>query len=337
MANVVLGLAASHGPMISTPPEQWDARVPADKSARHPFRGKTYGFDELVQARAKENLGEQIRPDRWRDRHAACQSALKVLADAFKAARVDVAIIVGDDQNEMFPAVNSPPFFVFTGETVIDEPATPEQLAMMPPGVAIADGGHRPTRRETYPCHPGLARELAARLRERGFDIHQASEWTHKGAPWSAAGMPHAYGFIYKQIMRGEVTSHVPFFINTFFPPTQPSAARCVELGDHIAAIVAAWPTQARVAIIGSGGLSHFVIYEDLDRKALDLMARADRRGMAALPEELLQSGNSEIKNWLPVTTACDAVGLKMRLVDYQPCYRSLAGTGTANAFAIWQ
>ncbi|MCC2097694.1 MAG: extradiol ring-cleavage dioxygenase, partial [Hyphomicrobiales bacterium] len=88
---------------------------------------------------------------------------------------------------------------------------------------------------------------------------------------------------------------------------------------------------------IASGGLTHFVIDEAFDRKALDLMARVDRTGLAQLPEDHLQSGNSEIKNWMPVAVACGAADLKMDLVDYVPCYRSLAGTGTANAFAIWQ
>ena len=42
MAKIVLGMGTSHGPMLSTPPDQWDARVPFDKSHKaHPFRGKT--------------------------------------------------------------------------------------------------------------------------------------------------------------------------------------------------------------------------------------------------------------------------------------------------------
>jgi len=29
--------------------------------------------------------------------------------------------------------------------------------------------------------------------------------------------------------------------------------------------------------------------------------------------------------------------GLKMKLIDYVPCYRSPAGTGNAMAFAYWR
>jgi 3-O-methylgallate 3,4-dioxygenase len=58
---------------------------------------------------------------------------------------------------------------------------------------------------------------------------------------------------------------------------------------------------------------------------------------LAAIPEPLFQSGTSEIKNWIPVAGAMAEVGMMMTLVDYVPCYRSLAGTGNAMAFAFWR
>ena len=49
MAEIVLGIGTSHGPMLSTPPERWGQRVEADrKRERHDYRGKTHTFDELV-------------------------------------------------------------------------------------------------------------------------------------------------------------------------------------------------------------------------------------------------------------------------------------------------
>ena len=57
MARIVLGMAASHGPLLATPPEQWDQRVEADK--RNPaliYRDGTFKFDELARLRAGENL-----------------------------------------------------------------------------------------------------------------------------------------------------------------------------------------------------------------------------------------------------------------------------------------
>jgi 3-O-methylgallate 3,4-dioxygenase len=60
------------------------------------------------------------------------------------------------------------------------------------------------------------------------------------------------------------------------------------------------------------------------------------RAAMAALPESCLQSGTSEIKNWIAVAGAMAERGLKMDVLDYVPCYRSEAGTGNAMAFATW-
>jgi len=50
MADVVLGIGSSHGPLLSTPPEQWDLRAKADKENKnHWFRGKTYDYPALLQ------------------------------------------------------------------------------------------------------------------------------------------------------------------------------------------------------------------------------------------------------------------------------------------------
>ena len=62
MAKIVLGMGSSHGPMLSTPPQEWGQRVLADRKNRHPFRGKTWSFDELVALRKGEELQKQIEP-----------------------------------------------------------------------------------------------------------------------------------------------------------------------------------------------------------------------------------------------------------------------------------
>ena len=50
MAEIVLGIGSSHGPLLSTPPEQWDLRAKADRANKaHWFRGKTYEFDGLLK------------------------------------------------------------------------------------------------------------------------------------------------------------------------------------------------------------------------------------------------------------------------------------------------
>ena len=72
-----------------------------------------------------------------------------------------------------------------------------------------------------------------------------------------------------------------------------------------------------------------------LDRHVLEILARRDAEAVAALPLAQLDSGNSEIRNW--IATAGAVEHLEMKLVDYVPSYRSEAGTGVGMAFAVWQ
>jgi hypothetical protein len=63
-------------------------------------------------------------------------------------------------------------------------------------------------------------------------------------------------------------------------------------------------------------------------------MLEKDAGALADLPVDRLNLGTSEIRNWMVVSGA--AGDLDMKLIDYVPCYRSPAGTGTANGFYWW-
>jgi len=335
VAEIVLGIGTSHGPMLSTPWENWGARVPFDQGATHDFRGGKYSFEELVALRRDEGLAAEFTKDKWRERHAACNDALIRLADAFEAAKPDAAVIVGNDQRELFSEFNTPAISVFYGETIENRPRTPEQIANLPPGVAVAERGHAPPEDAVYPGYPALGLHIINSLMDDGFDVS-----TMKHLPEGTGyvnGVPHAYGFVYRRIMRDMPPPSVPVVLNTFYPPNQPSAARCIAFGHALGKAIRDWPESARVAVIASGGLSHFVIDEALDRRVLAAFEARDEAALAAIPENLYQSGTSEIKNWLPVASLMWEAGLEMELVDYVPCYRSEAGTGNAMGFALWR
>src|SRR5579862_1592324 len=83
MAKIVLGMGTSHGPMLSTPPDQWGQRAMFDRGVRHHFKGRTWSFDELLEARKEGHFEREITPELWRQRHAACRAALVKLADVF--------------------------------------------------------------------------------------------------------------------------------------------------------------------------------------------------------------------------------------------------------------
>jgi 3-O-methylgallate 3,4-dioxygenase len=136
--------------------------------------------------------------------------------------------------------------------------------------------------------------------------------------------------------MNDNVMPNVPLFINTFYPPNQPTFKRCYEFGKALRRTIESWDTDKTVAVIASGGLSHYVIEEDLDREGLDIMAKKDEKALLSLPAERFQSGTSEFRNWVVTAGAMAEASSKMNLIDYVPCYRSVAGTGCAMAFAHW-
>ena len=62
MADIVFGFGSSHGPLLSTPPEQWDLRADADrKNPAHAYRGGTYSFGELLALRKDGDFAAQNR------------------------------------------------------------------------------------------------------------------------------------------------------------------------------------------------------------------------------------------------------------------------------------
>src|SRR3954466_13089825 len=102
MAQIVLGIGTSHGPMLVTETELWGKRIPADRANLHAWRGERWSFDQLVAARSGEGLDCQITKHVWDDRQQRCQAAIERLADLFTEAKPDVAVIIGNDQMEIF-------------------------------------------------------------------------------------------------------------------------------------------------------------------------------------------------------------------------------------------
>lgn len=338
MAHITFGIGTSHGPMLWMPPEQWVGRVDFDKTfGRHAFKGGDYSFEELVVKRAAEGLPDQITPGVQRQRHAACRKAIDVLAHALQEADVDVALMIGNDQMEIFSHRNLPAFLLFRGEAVQNIPLTEAQRNNFDASFLVADPGYHGPELETYPSHPQLAHHLIASLMEQGFDLAVSDE-LRCDATGRSDGAPHAFGFVYRQIMRGSTgLPTVPLFINTFYPPNQPSARRCFDLGVALHRAIRSWPSDLKVAVIGSGGFSHFVVDEELDRAILQAMRNGDRSYLSGLDERSLRHGTSEIRNWIPLAACMLESGLSMNLVDYVACYRSEAGTGSGMAFAYWR
>ena len=101
MAEIVLGIGSSHGPLLSTPPEQWDLRAKADRENKnHWFRGKTYDYESLLKSRAP-GFAHEITMEKRRERFIKCRAALESLGTKFNEVAPDAVIILDSDGAEV--------------------------------------------------------------------------------------------------------------------------------------------------------------------------------------------------------------------------------------------
>ncbi len=320
MAKIILGLGTSHSPQVSQTPNWWADQADIDRK-RTPF--------ESLTASAPAWMADELKMPVWQAKHEAVQEAIKALGDRLEAAEPDVVVLIGDDQDELFLDDCLPTFSIFWGQESWDRPQHVHADLSVPSRKAVfwSFHGEEP---EPYPCLPDFGRHLVEQMMDAEFDVAQFTRQHEERS------LGHAFTFVRRRLMRGDKPIPiVPVFINTYIPPNQPSAGRCYRFGQALRKAIESWPEDLRVAIVASGGLSHFVIDVELDREVLDALAAKDRDRLAAIPREKLQSGSSEILNWITAGGALE--GLNMEVLGYYPGYRSTAGTGVGMAFAEWR
>jgi hypothetical protein len=316
--------------LLSTPPEQWDLRAKADRENRRLFyRGRAYDFDTLVWERAP-GFANQTLPEIRRERYARCQDALDVLAQKLKEAAPHAVVIVGNDQREIFSDSLTPPITVYRGNQIENIPFTEQESS---PGLAIAEHGNCPEGGAIYPGAPDFADHIIESLMADDFDVAESSSLPRTVL---RPGVPHAYGFVYHRLLGDVPPPSVPIIFNVHYPPNRPLLRRCLAFGHALRQAIRSWDGPHRVALIASGGLSHFVVDEALDERVLSAMESGNEDVLARMPEELFCAGTAEIKNWLPVVAAMNEEHRRFHKVDYVPCYRSEAGTGSAMGFVYW-
>lgn len=332
MAKIVLGMGSSHSPMLGSPAEDYQAHAEIDqgrtdwKRSLVDVEGNPRSFEELVEM-APPGLAAQLEMDVLRKRAARCQECVAHLATALDGAALDALIVVGDDQHEQFLEDNMPSILVYWGETI--ENSTLQLSEQSPDWWKRARSQyHERQEKRAYPVAHKLGGHLIRHLVEHDFDVSHSRKLPRE------RGEGHAFGFVHRRLMGERIVPILPIAMNTYFPPNQPTPRRCLALGAAIAEAVSAWPEDSRVGIVASGGLSHFTVNEALDRAVLEACRARDHAALAAIPENRLRSGSSEIRNWIVVAGA--AAHLDVTWSDYIPCYRSLAGTGMGMGFAIW-
>lgn len=327
MAQLVLGLGVSHTPQMSMPSNLWASYARHDrKNPNLIYERKKWAYDDLVAYRAAEGIAARVNEAEFAALHSRAQAAVGVLARSLADAEPDVVVVVGDDHHELFSEDSMPTFAIYWGDSVRAIP--PEKLWF--PEVATAAWALYGERPESYPVHAELGSHLISHLNGQGFDIAQVR------SQQPGASIGHTVVLVRNRLMdrAAAPVPMVPLLLNTYFEPNRPTPRRCWALGKALAAAIEAYPQDLRVAVVASGGLSHFVIDERIDRALLAAMGERDEAAIDGMSSEDFVSGTSEAMGWLTVGGAC--ARLRMDVVDYLPAYRTEAGTGCGMAMVRW-
>jgi hypothetical protein len=327
MAQIVLGVGTSHSPLLNSPAEDYPKHAEIDAKGRKLLdkNGRPCTYGDLL-AQADPGIVGQINPDVLAQRAARCTTNIERIARRIGEAKLDALIVIGDDQQEQFFDDNMPAMLVYSGETIENNPLHMEEDAPEFWRRARSQYHEKDGARQ-YPVDSKLALHLVEALMDTGFDI------SHSRRLSKPHGEGHAFGFVHQRLMH-DVIPIVPVALNTYYPPNQPRPVRCYELGQSIRDAVERAAGDARIGILASGGLSHFTVDEELDRRILDACRNRDARSLSSVPVAKLNSGSSEIRNWITVAGACETLDTEWQ--EYIPCYRSAAGTGCGMGFAVW-
>jgi hypothetical protein len=132
----------------------------------------------------------------------------------------------------------------------------------------------------------------------------------------------------------------VPIVVNEVDDP-MPTMRRCLAFGSLLKAAIESYPEDLRVAILATGGLSHFIgepgmgqIDEAFDRTCISLFEKGDPAALAAtLERDVRHTGNGghEVRNWVVAHAAAGAQGFE--LIGYHPLEEIYVGC----AFAEWR
>jgi 3-O-methylgallate 3,4-dioxygenase len=329
MARLVAAFGSSHSVMLTSQREDWQQGFHM-LDPKNPFyfdlSGQHLTYDEVL-ARAPADAESMVTPEKMGARYDQAEVAMKELRDRIHAAKLDVLLVIGDDQTELFRTTHTPAFAIYYGQTIRN---AKRQAGDQDTWWTRARAWRQePDADAQYPVKADMANWLIRQLCDRDFDI-AAMDGLEEG---QCEG--HAFSFIHRRYLQGTNLPVIPVIVNTFDPPNQPTPGRCVKLGAALRELIAAYPQDLRAGVIASGGLSHFIVEESLDRDIIGAIRRKDSAWLAALDPKQLMAGSSEIRNWIITSELVKPLDLDW--VSYIPGYRTPALTGTGLCFAAWR
>lgn len=261
----------------------------------------------LVFAAATSHVGAIVKnADADPGVSEALHTAWKELDADIAAAEPDAVVVVATDHYETFGLENYPSFCLGLAE---EHQGWGEF------------GNPAPTVRG----RPDIAARLLAGLTERGFEAARSHTMR----------LDHSFTVPLTKLPSAARTGIVPLFVNCNTAPL-PTLRRCHELGRALAATIRALPGGARIGVLATGGLSHWVglprfgeINERFDREVLSLLEQGRAQDVLDWSDDRITdaagNGALELRTWL---LAAGAAGGPAHVYAYRPMPAWTVGIG---------
>ena len=250
--------------------------------------------------------GSAIRPtlEQQKKLRRDAEAAFAALRTDLERSQPDVLIVVANDQFVNFFWNNIPTFFVTLAEEV---------------------QGQFTRHKFHYRNHKELGREIVRAGMQKGIDFSFGEH----------VELQHTQNVPLYFLLHEPKIPILPIYVNTWVDPA-PTPKRCYQVGELIREVALTSPE--RVAILATGGLSHFPgsprigeIDTQFDHKLLEVMRQGKGPSLAEYSvDELLKAGDSEFLNWMVVV---GAVGdAKATYTSYMPDF-----VATGWGFVSWR
>ena len=221
-------------------------------------------------------------------------ASMQDLGKVLDETKPDAIIFLGADHVETFSVSCVPTFAIVAGSRAIARFAG---------------------REIDLPIHREMAEDILNKLVvDKGFDIAYSED----------AELGHAFAIPFEYVIGKRDIPVIPFFTNVYVPPL-PTPKRCAALGKAIAEIVKG--RKERVAIIASGGMSHYPGTTKYLQPEFDfdrwLLSQFEVGNVDALLNmtgtQLDEVGNTEMLSWAVLFGATGPQ--EGELIDYIPTW----------------
>jgi protocatechuate 4,5-dioxygenase, beta chain len=258
------------------------------------------------------------------DNHKTEEPYWKPLFDGYGPAREwmaehkpDVAIIIYNDHANAIDLSMTPTFAIGTADTY-----------------KVADEGWGSRNVPPVVGHPELSEHLLVNLVDDGFDMTVCQELDVDH------GLTVPLSVYCPDPGTAWPCTVVPILVNVLQYP-QPTAARCLALGEALGTAIRSYPEDIKVAVFGTGGMSHQLagaraglINEKFDRMFLEAIETNPSALTALSREDYIREAGSEGIELIMWLVMRGALGSSIRRVH--EAYH-VPASNTATALALFE